>query len=104
MVFFAIAFFIIRGYAKKAKNEIVDEVRDIYGERLNESIKNRDLDNLAGIKNELNISNLHDRIDDLEKININPVDVQGISATIITIFVPVLLYIKDIFEFLKKVL
>ncbi len=68
------------------------------------SIKNKCNDDLSGIKNELQICNLHDRIKDLEGINVNPVDLQGVTATVLTIFVPVALYIKDIISFLSKVL
>lgn len=103
-MFFTISFFVIQGYAKRSKGIIVGETKEIYNERLMSSIKNKCNDDLSGIKNELQICNLHDRIKDLEGINVNPVDLQGVTATVLTIFVPVALYIKDIISFLSKVL
>lgn len=103
-MFFIISFFVIQGYAKKAKGMIVDEVKNIYNKKIEDSINNRYIDNLVGIKNELQISNLHERLNDLEGINVNPVDLQGITATVLTIFVPVALYIKDVIGFLRTVL
>ena len=103
-MFFIISFFVIQGYAKKAKGMIVDEVKNVYNKKIEDSINNRYIDNLIGIKNELQISNLHERLNDLEGINVNPVDLQGITATVLTIFVPVALYIKDVIGFLRTVL
>lgn len=103
-MFFVISYYVIQNYAKKAKGLIVDEVKVIYDKKLYDSINVKSEDGITSIKNELQINNLHDRINDLESINVNPVDLQGISATILTIFIPVALYLKDIIKFLSEVL
>lgn len=103
-LFFIVSFFVIQSYAKKSKGIIVGEIKDVYNKKLLDSIKNTKDDSLIGIRNELQINNLHDRIKDLETINVNPIDLQGITATVLTIFVPVALYIKDIISFLSNIL
>lgn len=103
-LFFIISFFVIQSYAKKSKGLIISDVKSVYDKKLNESILQSENDNIKCIKNELQIYNLHDRIKDLESINVNPIDLQGITATVLTIFVPVILYIKDIISFLSNIL
>lgn len=103
-LFFLISFLVIKSYAKKSKGDIVNEIKTIYESELCNSINSNNGDNDNGIRKELHIKNLHERLLDLEGINVNPVDIQGISATVLTIFIPVALYIRDIIKFLTEVL
>lgn len=96
VVCFISACLIIRKNAKAQRESLIDEFRQIYNKKMKISIANYDNNHtIDDVVRELQVHNIYNHIQELERININPVKLDKITATVFTIIFPALFFVND---------